>query len=120
MAGFMRGKNGSSGRTRTYNPSVSSCTDANTDNYRLLRLSLKTLVLSHFQKRLSATYFERGSLKKSPKYFQALLGAKTRFWLARDGARLNSSSLTRKTRHAGGMNAGTALTRAAYEGGNNG
>ncbi len=66
-------KIGSSGRTRTYNPPVNSCTNGKTDNYRQLRLILKISLLRYFQKRLSAAYFEGGSLKKSPKYFRAFL-----------------------------------------------
>ena len=64
-------KNGSSGRTRTYNPPVNSCTDGKTANYRQLRLVLKIRLLRHFLERLSTANSERDSLKKSPKYFPA-------------------------------------------------
>jgi len=62
-------KNGSSGRTRTYNPPVNSCTNGKTDNYRQLRLTLKTRLLGRFEERLTTANFGGDSLKKSPKYF---------------------------------------------------
>jgi len=64
-------KDGSSGRTRTYNPPVNSCTNGKTANYRQLRLILKIRLLRHFQERLSIANSERDSLKKSPKYFSS-------------------------------------------------
>ena len=70
-------KNGSSCRTRTYNPPVNSCTDGKTANYRQLRLFLKIRLLRHFQERLSAANIEGDSLKKSPKYFWASARAPT-------------------------------------------
>ena len=68
-------KNGSSGRTRTYNPPVNSCTNAKTAKYRQLRLILKTLNLRSCEERPTTADFDLGSLKKSPKYFSAQIGA---------------------------------------------
>jgi hypothetical protein len=62
-------KNGSSGRTRTYNPPVNSCANGRTANCCLLRLSLKIRALDGFEELRSAADFERESLKKSPKCF---------------------------------------------------
>jgi hypothetical protein len=70
-------KNGSSGRTRTYNPPVNSCTKAKTALCRLLRWLLITHHFMRFQELLSTADFEGDSLKKSPKYFPATWAAST-------------------------------------------
>jgi hypothetical protein len=101
-------KNGSSGRTRTYNPPVNSCTNAQAGNYRQLRLILKIRRLRHFQQRLSTANFGGDSLKKSPKYSLLNSGA------------IQGAYHQKKTRHAGALTPDTALTDVAYEGGNNG
>ena len=97
----MQQKNGSSGRTRTYNPPVNSCTDGKTANYRQLRLILKIQLLRHFQKRLSAANSEGDSLKKSPKYFQASAeAADTCNWTGLRRGQRHNEALTAKQERA--------------------
>jgi hypothetical protein len=82
-------------------------------------LALKTDALARFQKRLNTASFERGSLKKSPKYFQTLKTLQRP--VLRRGHRNRSGLTTKtKTRYVDAINAGTAPTTVAYEGGNNG
>jgi len=106
-------RNGSSGRTRTYNPPVNSCTDGKTANYRQLLLTLKTRPLRHFQERLSTANSGRDSLKKSPKYFPAFPREPTLCIGPSDDAGTPKRSARRKTRtrRTSAVNTGTTLTR---------